>query len=262
MVSSSHLSIGVETQLKAFSALAMSGTKSPPHEKGEASKLKPFSLSHEYCGYIIFEGGKAKYQSNKAPQEILESGRKISEFYERVRNLGKFDPCNCYIMEAQLFDAEMWFLQNLWGQPFEPAAFRLERPPAKDELVAEYVRGATAPGGGLYRIKYYNNRLPLAMCPKPYPNQDKVDGAFDISMNSIVRELALRKWQLNIMFENYSINTELRQAVTHETISRLFKPKISLIFNMSELNRISARYNGEILVWAEADGNKAYLKLL
>jgi len=219
--------------------------------------------SHDFCGCAIFEDGIAKYQSGKVPQEIMESGRKITEFYESVRNLQKFDPGNCPTIEAQLYDSEIWFLQYLRGQPFEPAAFRLERPPAKGELVAEYVRGATAPEGGLYRIRLYDINWP-GYVPS-YPYQNKIDGTFDISMNSIFRELCLRTWQVNMMFEQYGKNSALRDAVSHGWISRLFKPKISLIFSQNDLEIIRlmrSRGEADALVWLVSDGNKAYLKIL
>ena len=221
--------------------------------------------SHSFCGYLIFEGGKATYQSANAPTEIIKNGRAMAEFYEEVRNLPKFDPNICPSIEAQLCNNTLWFLQYLRGQPFSQAAFRLERPPGKNELVAKFVRGATVPGGELYVVKLYEKRQQPRLLPSPYAYPDKVDGAFDISPNSIFRELSLRLWQVNIMFEQYDLNATFREAVTHEWISRFFKPKISLILDNRELevmNLVRHKKNNEALVWLESDGNKAYLRIL
>ena len=229
-----------------------------------ANKHHIMVRSKPYCGYAAFEGGKLVYSGSSVPNEIVENARKIIGFYENKRNLPRFDSANCPIIEAQLVRSNVWFLQYLKAQPFEHAAFSLDRPPAKNELVAEFTRGATVPGGSLYMIRAYDSTSPPSKWAKPFPHQDKKDGIFDHALNVMLREIALRTKHISIKFEPYGLGTELDRAVTHNGISGLFKPKISLIFKMADWHIIDA-YMGlrkDIPVWLEADGNKAYLKLL
>jgi len=231
-----------------------------------ANKHHIMVRNEKYHGYLIFMDGKAVYESKKAPSAIIENGHKIIDFYEIKRNMSRFDPMNCLAMEAQFYRAKSWFLQFLRGQMFEPAGFKLERKPEKGELVALHARGATAPGGGFYILKLYDGGL-FSSRPqvwrRPFPHEDKADGTIDLGLNTMLRELSLRQRQVNIRIAPYGLDSELGESVTHEGISGLFKPKISLIFSMDDWPKIEAKISGgTVPAWIESDGNRAIMKLL
>lgn len=231
-------------------------------------------LMSKLTGYAIIEDGKLREEFGVVPESLHGQARAIDDFYRKVTSFWFFPKGNCATLEVELSDGELFFLQYLRGLQFEAAKFVLDRQPQPEEIVADFVRGATAPFGGYYLFKLYDRaKFPrLGDWNEKFP--EKVDGAFDISQNAMLRELSMRYRQANLLFDSHGADAFLGQAHKHSQISALFKPKITGIFNIDDIDlkkMLCKKKNTNFLedgsellfpAWITSDGNKLYLKVL
>lgn len=102
----------------------------------------------QYRNYTILENGNIVVDYMDPLTEDLRAGiRNVMDFYERIRNLGNFDPSHCPIVEFQTINGANYFLQYHKTRDFRPASFRLDRDLEKSEVEALFVRGATSADG-------------------------------------------------------------------------------------------------------------------
>jgi hypothetical protein len=82
-------------------------------------------------------------------------------FYERIRNLPRFDKNNCPLIEVQNVDGKNYFLQYRRGRDFDPVDFEIDRPPINREVEALFVRGHTPKEGytGNITVRYPTESL-------------------------------------------------------------------------------------------------------
>jgi len=60
-----------------------------------------------FSGYSIFENGElVEERLHPTPEELKKPLRELTETYEEIRNLGRFDPNNCPIMEFQTYNGK------------------------------------------------------------------------------------------------------------------------------------------------------------
>ena len=82
----------------------------------------------------------------KITSEMKESLDDVIELYETIRNIQKFDPNHCPIVEFQTDKYKNnYFLQYHRTRQMEHTTFILDRDLQEDEFEAVYVRGATPP---------------------------------------------------------------------------------------------------------------------
>jgi hypothetical protein len=71
----------------------------------------------------------------------------LAQWYEMIRRMPFFDPAQCPIIECQLVDGGIVFLQYHSGRDFSGRNFKLTREAKADEVEAFVYRGATGPEG-------------------------------------------------------------------------------------------------------------------
>jgi hypothetical protein len=126
--------------------------------------------------------------------------RRIIEMYEKIRNLDKFDPQHCPILEIQT-DTENndYFLQYHRTNNFKKSDFTLTRDIEEGEFLANYVRGSTGEKAIEIEVSIH---LFSNYCDetKELPLTEK--GALSFSANNIFSELMSRRRKVNIIIEN------------------------------------------------------------
>ncbi len=172
-----------------------------------------------FYSYVIVDSGKiVKQFHSPLPEELYEGINGLITTYETIRNLEKFNPKHCPIMEFQTYDGSDYFLQYHRTRDFEPAKFTLERALEEGESEVVFVRGKTSPTGETFSVTIFPER--------EYPNEHEssfvtTDGVFE-SAWSLTRELSV--------FGIPKIRLERGALPNHTVISCLFKPRITVIF--------------------------------
>jgi hypothetical protein len=78
------------------------------------------------------------------PKDLVKWLTKLISFYESIRNLEKFNPNHCPVIEAQTTnDWENYFLQYHRTRDTDYSTFTLNRPLEDWEIKADFVRGIT-----------------------------------------------------------------------------------------------------------------------
>jgi len=212
--------------------------------------------------YLIIDNGEIILNTPTEMTEEMKSGvSSVISFYEKIRNLGKFDPNHCPIVEFQTDKkGDNYFLQYHRTRQVEPVNFVLDRDLEEDEFEAVYVRGAT-PEEGLV--------LNIAMYYPVYKIADQEDGSFDFHYDFIFSEIMSRRRIAN--FKNYSLQKLASSCIdTHLPKSRLFNSRISVSIpkdkmpeNLSHSVYEKTRESNEparIPIRIISDGRKAYIR--
>ncbi|MCX6769961.1 MAG: hypothetical protein NT051_04760 [Candidatus Micrarchaeota archaeon] len=205
---------------------------------------------------VVIENSKLIMQNKEFPSDVSKAMLGAPDFYEQVRNLPRFSPNHCPIIEAQFTDGKYYFLQYLRSRDFEPAQFVLDRQPTDKEIVALLCRGSTSPEGEVHKIK----------CGYGYPPSISQQGQSMLQTTriSMISELSVRNQNLSIMLAQSSETSPALSLAfmvnLHPGISKLFKPRISVLVP-SELLK-EKEHLQEFYMKITADGRKAYLELL
>ncbi len=163
------------------------------------------------------------------PPEDFQS---LVELYERIRNLDKFDPNNCPIIEIQTIGDKHYFLQYHRARDFRQTTFSLHRPAEKDEKEALFVRGHTPEEGTTGKITVHY----------AFEAQDKSEwklpesevGSFDFHYNFAFSTIMYPKRKLQIIHPSYKDNSQwelLKFVGHHSQNSELYLPEVSIICN-------------------------------
>lgn len=175
----------------------------------------------------------------------------LVEIYEKVRRLPRFDPNHCPIMEMQTREKKHYFLQYHRTRSVTPSTFTLTREPEADEVVAEFVRGATPPEGETLHFHVWPQF-------EPYTPVAFEEAGVDPPYASEFAEVMSRRRHLVV------IDSTWKRVVTHlgghEPRSSLFNPAISVVLPLGKL--ISSPGESESTIRVISDGRKAYLKRL
>ena len=181
--------------------------------------------------YAIVQDGEIEQEFIKPLPEDLKSGlRSLVETYERVRNLGRFNPSHCPIMEFQTHNGKNYFLQYHRTIDFSPSTFTLERTLQNGEIEVPFVRGATSKSGMDCKVTVY-------YAGEWYFDAKDEDGSFDLHYNWIFPELQSKRRKLQVISAR-DLDWELMSLVLkHSQRSKMFKPEISAIFPIEAVIR-------------------------
>lgn len=221
------------------------------------------------ANYSIFEQNELRNQVySPLNREFEETVPRLVELYEQIRHLPRFDPNHCPIMEfVTSFEGENYFLQYHRTRDFEKSEFLLEREPTKNEKQTPFVRGATSPQGITVRAtKVYGwqflegNKIRL---------KENEEASFDSHWNRVFSELMVRKRLIQFNSESDCRFKLMKYIAKHDPRSKLFKPKISLIDDFSNLvskedlelmyqQSVDSGEDQTITMYVISDGRKAY----
>ncbi|MBW3011740.1 hypothetical protein KY311_01000 [Candidatus Woesearchaeota archaeon] len=221
--------------------------------------------------YTLIDNGKItqQYGTSLTP-ELIEGLENLIGLYERIRHLSRFDQNHCPILEIQTANGKHYFLQYHRCRDFEPAEFVLDRKPDEDEIAAPFLRGVTSKEGmhckttlvhaGSHRIEFN-------------VNVDE-EGAFDMHYCKVFAELMARKRKLQLIPINSDgniTNRLVKFVACHDTITKLFKPQVSipineyLLFSRTEFLKmqrkmVETNQSQYMDLYVISDGRKAYIK--
>ncbi len=218
--------------------------------------------NEDFNSYCIIENGEILSETtNGITPDTKLSYARVIEQYEKVRNLDKFNPRHCPIMEFQTHKNQDYFLQYHRTRDSELSTFILDRSLEPGEIQAEYVRGITPPEGIIVETTtyYYTEQMKL----------EPEEASFDFHNNDTFTEIMSRRRKVN--FEDRWLNTvsSLCKNNTHSIATRLFSSGITVWIQEKDV---------EVLVWkcvispekehqkitlrVISDGRKAYVKLI
>ena len=216
-----------------------------------------------FHNYAVIENGKIVMQHVDPLSDKLREGIKgLLETYEAVRNLGKFDPRHCPIMEFQTYHGKNYFLQYHRTRDFTPTTFSLHREREEGEVEVPFVRGATNPNGMNCKVTlYYENLISGDLDP------NGEDGSYDLGNWHVMwQELQVRRRKVQMMNIN-DIDYKLEGVIiNHDRKSKLFKPEVSIIHDIRELLQDYRSYkkgkNSSVNLHITSDGRRALVKLI
>ena len=213
--------------------------------------------------YIEADNGSVKFfAENKSRKYLALDVEKLIDFYEKVRGLYNFDPSHCYIMEVQIADGKIYFLQLHRGRDLRKSKFELERPPKQGEYEAALVRGCTIPEGRTFKTVIYHGEFKLK----------DIEGSAHPEMDLFFQEMMYRRTGLQIAFAHH-MSTIASSVDYHGTMSKMFKPEISLLIDDAKFRELVSHSEVWDMVKAKirthqdqyavfrvvADGRKAYI---
>lgn len=182
---------------------------------------------------IVEPQGNVQHFGESLPSDA-DNLVELVKLYEQVRNLDRFDPNHCPILEVQTVDGKNYFLQYHRTRDFSPASFSLDRAPKENEIEAVFTRGATPLEGVTAKRgvgeSYYN----LQLLP-----------AFFMFTHA-----------------SFSINDILEAAVhSHLETSFVYKPCVFVVAAKSQIAQIAgeAWEDEPVLFRVVSDGRKAYV---
>jgi hypothetical protein len=220
--------------------------------------------SHE--NYTILEKGSvATTLGNKIPDEVTGGLLQLIDTYEKIRSLPAFDDRQCPIMEFQTDKAgENYFLQYLRTRNEKPSEFTLDREPEDGEFEADFVRGATPPGGIIASVALHY--------PENFGVPPLESAAFAHLRDEYFSAVMASKRIAEVGFKNFR-DYAAGVLLDHILISTVFKPQLFVtsgklrgvvmrsshrLREATERDKKPARIKMRIV----SDGRKAYVKVL
>ncbi len=226
--------------------------------------------------YTLVESGRVILECDpRLPPKIKDGFSSLIEFYETVRNLPRFDPNHCPIMEFQTAQKHTYFLQYHRTRDFQPATFSLDKEPNREWFKAFFVRGATLPEG-------IHCNLIIATLDQSVERSERdlttwnlpisEDSFFPCTAPTMYEEIMARRRRVQ-MTHTPSLDMDLSELVSKGHILRsiIFKPEVSVIiplykiFSEREYDRSwkKAEKTGEdqsVPIHLISDGRTAYLR--
>lgn len=180
---------------------------------------------------IVESQGNVQHFGDPLPSDA-DNFFELVKLYEQVRNLDRFDPNHCPILEIQTVDTKNYFLQYHRTRDFSPANFSLDRTAEADETIAIFTRGAT-PQEGVTAKRGSGDY---------YYNLQSLPAAFMFTHAS------------------FSIKDILEAAVhSHLRISLVYKPCVFVVAPKPQSDS-EASEDKSVLFRVVSDGRKAYVK--
>ncbi|EKE30175.1 MAG: hypothetical protein ACD_2C00033G0016 [uncultured bacterium (gcode 4)] len=186
-----------------------------------------WGINKRYRNYTIFENWRV------LPNEVSElepalamSLKEDIWFYEKVRNLPKFDWENCPIIEIQTaFDWTNYFLQTHYWRKTNIWDFVLDREPEPWEIEAEFVRWATPREWltGVVSVTYNYGALDLW-------GEIWCNDANNSVIYSWFRDDDKKVWLVS-----WSFNRVKYSITCHTKINEMFWPDISVVIDLENL---------------------------
>jgi hypothetical protein len=224
------------------------------------------SKDGQLCNYSIVEDGELSQEFiEPLPEDLRSDLANLTRLYETVRNLDRFDPNHCPIMEFQTYKGRNYFLQYHRARDFSPSDFTLERDPADREIEVPFVRGATTEEGMDCKVTlYYARETDWDFSP------GIEDGSYDFHSSFVFSELRVRERKVQ-MNHAYSLQEEISKFVDrHKMISKLFKSQVSIIHNIQDIlvddtledlrQRTKSGQNSYIDLHIISDGRRCFIR--
>lgn len=240
--------------------------KSLVADSAVASRYHIFSEEGRLFDYSIYDNGRiASAARHDACRELAQrTSAHLGEdmgFYERIRELPRFDRCHCPIVEFQSTDKGNQFLQYHRTRDFQAPTFTLEQSPEPGMVQAYLVRGATPPGGLEINVAFRYTAASPATGPFFWRS-----GRASWTCEKIC--CSKRPVQL-INVSSIERFADLL-ATRHMITTMLFKPGISVLINhealgvtIEEVVRWScAPFTASLSLKIVSDGRTAYMKRL
>lgn len=229
--------------------------------------------NNSFLNYVVISNGEIENEFLNSLSEDLRNGLdNLIETYEKVRNLGNFNPNHCPIMEFQTHKGKDYFLQYHRTRDFQPTTFNLERKIQEDEVEAFFVRGATPENGIDCKVTvYYGGEFSGNFEPQ------EEDGSFDFHYNWVFSESQLKKRKIQMLAYDWIEKAFSYLVSGHAQRSKFFKPEISTIIPIELLLKgdkplldgdelddfvnkaYKTKQNAYMNIHVESDGNKAYI---
>lgn len=203
----------------------------------------------------------------------------LAEFYEMVRGMTFFDPNHCPIIECQLLDGGIVFLQYHIGRDFTGRQFKLERDARNEEREVFLYRGATALEGMDVDIAVDLPNRPTTFDPVETGSFDRFFKAPTIEQ-TIYLELAwrfmfasLRQQRGSVLGPSWHYSNLYDLATGHTRKSAFFKPGMALLGDFLGLipeddqkkAREAASHENRVLparFHVTADGERSFVRYL
>lgn len=224
--------------------------------------------------YNLVEGGKIKTLGGELSQDWENNVLESVEIYEKVRNLERFNPDHCPLMEFQAGDdGNIYFLQYHKTRDFEESGWTLDREPEENEVPMEFVRGATKKEGMELEIMVAS---PSMISHIHFPYDREIKGSAGLYyLDGIFGELTARDRELQLTpfvksLEGFMIDV----GCGHKSRTLMYKPRVSCAYNPSINNPLfsfpelkkaamdSMRDKRDITATVKvfSDGRKAYVR--
>lgn len=217
---------------------------------------------------LINKGSVVRNLVQPLPNELMNNLGNLVEIYETVRNLERFDPNHCPIMEFQVSNGKNYFLQYHKTRDFKETTFKLERPVEEGETEAQFVRGATPPEGTTCNALVYYSASYTKLWDKIIQTDE---ASFDFHYNYMYSEAVYRQRKLQLRLFEHSLDWSMAKLYSHTGLSTMFKPEVYLMINESDnipgkderTRMVQGARNGvdqSIKVRVVSDGTRAYIK--
>ncbi len=225
----------------------------------------------------IFENGKRiKHGRYPLKPELIDGLGEIVEFYERIRNLDRFDPKHCPIVEIQTVNGINYFLQYHRTRDFLETTHVLTEAPGLDYIEVDLVRGATSPKGEVIDVTVANgwwNRDPRKFPDKVLAIPQNERGACDLHWLDYFTDLMSRRRVLQIIPKEDVATALMKLGDEHINRSEWLKPQVSVMMHLDKLipykewepmadKAGNTAEDQHIKVHVVSDGRRAFIKRL
>ncbi len=192
--------------------------------------------------------------------ELALKTRHAVNLYENVRNLPKFNPQHCPIMEIQVDSENLaWFLQYHRSRDFSPATHVLTG--NEDGVWSEgFVRGSTPPEGSLVKIKPFPSYTPGNLPPI----EGGASGHRGDYQQQVMDEIMTQRRQIQLL----PVATSGAMYTSHMTVSQRSKPGVTIemplekILTKEQINWYRDNPEETVLIKVISDGRRAVLKVI
>lgn len=249
------------------------------HIFGHRPKGEPGSIPSMVIGAIVEENGDIlrinRWGENN--DELPMRFKEIVDFYNQIRQLDRFNPSHCPVMEIQISDGDdqLYFLQYHRARDAEPLTELLD--PAEYDRRDGWVKADSARGAllgaktlelaiwyrGTMRSNIQGWRIGL-----PEDGSTSVDYTY-----SVLDELIGRQRIAHLISSSFD-NEYDKIAANHGPRSRMFKPQVSLLTDSGdryeyipeelreEANDLGLRKNKEVRIRTDvaSDGRDGYFR--
>ncbi|MEW6055451.1 MAG: hypothetical protein AB1540_02465 [Bdellovibrionota bacterium] len=194
-----------------------------------------FPIWHNWT--VIENGRVIRSGSENLPLDLVQDLPNVVAFYEKVRNLDRFDPNNAPIVEFQTVGNNHVFLQYHRTRSMQASTFILREGPTSGQLEADFVRGATGPAGieletyVWYPMEFGERIIEGESIPKEIASFDEFfPGFYEYSdIMSHLRQANFSNKSFEIM-ANHSVNGD-----HHLQRSSVFNPPLFVAVDLKKL---------------------------
>lgn len=251
-----ELSFSIWEKIPGFNRIIVADTAIP--KRYHVMTTNPVRHFRNYA--VVDQGIIIRQFVNPLPDALREELSVLLQNYEEIRNLDRFNPNHCPMMEFQTNSGKNYFLQYHRTRDFYPAKFTLQGEPEEGEVEVPFVRGATARTGMECKVTlFYADAISGDF------NPEDEDGSYDLHWHHIWSEIQVRKRKVQ-MFHTDNVEYLIEGTIiNHRERSKLFKPQVSIIHNINDVLRDYKKYknrkNTYLYLHITSDGHRAFVRL-